>query len=81
MHDACVAIGGKYVLYDAAKKMTYQLDNQKMPVKFAGCEGQGDWGLRRIHQDHQGHQDRSGVLDRNRPGGALTVLAERPSNV
>jgi hypothetical protein len=34
--NACVAIGGKYVLFDAAKKMTYQLDNQKMPVKFAG---------------------------------------------
>ena len=36
--NACVAIGGKYVLYDAAKKMTYQLDNQKMPVKFAGSK-------------------------------------------
>ena len=36
--NACVAIGGKYVLYDAAKKMTYQLDNQKMPVKFAGAK-------------------------------------------
>jgi hypothetical protein len=36
--NKCVAIGGKYVLYDAAKKMTYQLDNQKMPVKFAGAK-------------------------------------------
>ena len=34
--NACVAIGGKYVLFDAAKKMTYQLDNQTMPKKFAG---------------------------------------------
>ena len=34
--NACVAIGGKYALYDAANKKAYQLDNQKMPVKFAG---------------------------------------------
>ena len=36
--NACVAIGGKYALYDAAKKMAYQLDNQKMPAKFAGAK-------------------------------------------
>lgn len=34
--NACVAIGGKYALYDATKKVGYQLDNQKMPAKFAG---------------------------------------------
>ena len=34
--NACVAIGGKYALYDAANKKAYQLDNQKLPVKFAG---------------------------------------------
>jgi len=33
---ACVKMGGKFVLYDAAKKVTYQLDNQEKPQEFAG---------------------------------------------
>jgi hypothetical protein len=36
--NACVAIGGKYALYDASKKTAYQLDNQKMAAKFAGAK-------------------------------------------
>jgi len=32
----CVNMGGKYVLYDAAHKATYQLDDQKKPAAFAG---------------------------------------------
>ncbi len=33
---ACVKMGGKFVLYDAAKKATYQLDDQEKPREFAG---------------------------------------------
>jgi hypothetical protein len=34
---ACVNLGGaKYVLYDAARKRTYKLDDQKQPEAFAG---------------------------------------------
>jgi hypothetical protein len=33
---ACVKQGGKFVLYDAASKTTYQLDNQEKPKEFAG---------------------------------------------
>src|SRR5260370_14386444 len=32
----CVKIGGKYVLFDAAKKTTYKLDDQQKPVNFPG---------------------------------------------
>ena len=32
----CVQMGGKYVLYDAAQKTTYQLDDQKKSAAFAG---------------------------------------------
>jgi hypothetical protein len=32
----CVKMGGKYVLYDAAKKTVYQLDDQQKPEQFAG---------------------------------------------
>jgi hypothetical protein len=32
----CVKMGGKYVLYDAATKTTYQLDDQRTPERFAG---------------------------------------------
>ena len=34
--EQCVKMGGKYVLFDAAHKTTYQLDDQKKPAKFAG---------------------------------------------
>ncbi|MBA3913611.1 MAG: hypothetical protein H0X25_07095 [Acidobacteriales bacterium] len=32
----CVKMGGKYVLYDAASKKVYQLDDQSKPEQFAG---------------------------------------------
>jgi hypothetical protein len=32
----CVKMGGKYVLYDAAKKAIYELDDQQKPADFAG---------------------------------------------
>jgi hypothetical protein len=35
---ACVAIGGKFVLFDAATKSTYQLDDQKKASAFAGTK-------------------------------------------
>jgi hypothetical protein len=34
--QGCVKMGGKYVLYDAASKAVYQLDDQKKPEQFAG---------------------------------------------
>ena len=35
---ACVQHGAKYVLYDAATKTIYQLDDQKKPEQFAGAK-------------------------------------------
>jgi hypothetical protein len=32
----CVQMGGKYVLYDAAEKAVYQLDDQDKAKEFAG---------------------------------------------
>ena len=32
----CVEMGGKYVLQDTARKITYQLDDQEKPKEFAG---------------------------------------------
>jgi hypothetical protein len=32
----CVKGGAKFVLYDAASKTVYELDDQQKPVKFAG---------------------------------------------
>ena len=34
--DACVKMGGKYVLYDAGTKTTYQLDDQTKPKNSPG---------------------------------------------
>ena len=34
----CVKMGSKYVLYNAATKTTYQLDDQKKPADFAGAK-------------------------------------------
>jgi len=34
--DICIQMGAKYVLYDAAAKKTYQLDDQGKAKKFAG---------------------------------------------
>ncbi len=33
---ACVKMGGKFVLYDAANKATYELDDQDRAKQFAG---------------------------------------------
>jgi len=32
----CIKKGGKYVLFNAAKKTVYQLDDQQKPAEFAG---------------------------------------------
>lgn len=32
----CVKMGGKYVLYDPAKKAVYELDDQQKPEALAG---------------------------------------------
>ena len=32
----CVKMGAKYVLFNAAKKTVYQLDDQQKPAEFAG---------------------------------------------
>ena len=34
---ACIKMGGKFVLYNAANKTVYQLDDQKKPEPFAGA--------------------------------------------
>lgn len=34
----CVKMGGKYVLFNAAKKTVYQLDDQTKPAEFAGAK-------------------------------------------
>jgi hypothetical protein len=34
----CVKMGSKYVLFDAAKKTVYQLDDQAKPEQFAGAK-------------------------------------------
>jgi len=51
--EACVKNGSKYVLYDAATKTTYQLDDQKKPAAFAGAavevSGTLDKGINTIH--------------------------------
>jgi hypothetical protein len=36
--NRCVSIGGKYVLFDGANKMVYQLDDQKKAQGFAGAK-------------------------------------------
>src|ERR1700722_5583694 len=32
----CVQMGAKFVLYDPDSRITYQLDDQKRPARFAG---------------------------------------------
>ena len=34
---ACVKQGGKFVLFSASTRSTYQLDDQKKPAQFAGA--------------------------------------------
>ena len=38
--EACVKMGGKYVLFNGSSKGFYQLDDQKKPQPFAGEKGQ-----------------------------------------
>jgi len=49
----CVKMGGKYVLFNAAKKATYELDDQQKPEQFAGqkvnVKGTYDKGTKTIH--------------------------------
>ena len=49
----CVKMGGKFVLYDPATKTTYQLDDQKKPVQYAGDKvkitGKYDSATKTIH--------------------------------
>ena len=49
----CVKMGGKYVLFDAAKKTFYELDDQQKPEQFAGqsveVKGTYDKGTKTIH--------------------------------
>ena len=49
----CVKMGGKFVLYDAASKTVYQLDDQKKPAQFAGenvkVTGKYDSSTKTIH--------------------------------
>src|SRR3984893_7294637 len=51
--NRCVSIGGKYVLFDGANKMVYQLDDQKKAQSFAGGKvkvtGNYDTSSRTIH--------------------------------
>ena len=34
--DECVKSGGKYVLFNSTRKVTYMLDDQQKPAEFAG---------------------------------------------
>ena len=49
----CVKMGGKYVLFDAAHKKIYELDDQTKPEQFAGAsvkvKGTLDKGTKTIH--------------------------------
>lgn len=49
----CVKMGGKYVLFDAAKKTVYELDDQQKPEQFAGqkvkVKGTLDKATKTIH--------------------------------
>jgi hypothetical protein len=49
----CVKMGGKYVLYSAAKKTVYELDDQQKPAEFAGqnvkVAGSYDKATKTIH--------------------------------
>ncbi len=51
----CVKGGAKFVLYDPAKKMTYELDDQTKPESFAGekvqVKGTLDAATNTIHVD------------------------------
>ena len=52
----CVKMGGKYVLQNTAKKITYQLDDQDKPKEFAGQKvkvtGTYDKATKTIHVEN-----------------------------
>ncbi len=52
----CVEMGSKYVLYDAPKKIIYQLDDQTKPKEFAGQKvnvtGSYDKATKTIHVEN-----------------------------
>ncbi len=51
--ENCVKMGGKYVLFDATKKIVYELDDQQKPADFAGkkvqVKGTYDKATKTIH--------------------------------
>jgi Protein of unknown function (DUF5818) len=51
--QGCVRMGGKYVLFNAANKRVYQLDDQTKPEQFAGqkvkVKGTYDKATKTIH--------------------------------
>jgi hypothetical protein len=46
----CVRMGGKYVLFNAAEKTIYQLDDQTKPAQFAGEKVTVKGKLRKDHK-------------------------------
>ena len=46
----CVRMGGNYVLFNAADKTIYQLDDQTKPAKFAGQKVTVKGTLRKDHK-------------------------------
>ena len=60
--DACVKGGGSYVLYDAATKRTYMLDDQTKPAAFSGAKVAVTRHVRSRHQDDPRGRYQSSVL-------------------
>ena len=56
----CVRMVGKYVLYDPAKKATYQIDDQQKSAAYAGqkvaVKGTYDTATKTIHVESIGSQ-------------------------
>lgn len=61
----CVKTGSKFVLYNAARKATYQLDDQQKPEKFAGQKvrvvGTYDASTKTIHVETIAPSSKSGA--------------------
>ena len=60
--EACVKMGGKYVLFNGASKTFYQLDDQTKPQAFRRAEGAGygNLGQGHKHDPRRGYQ--SGIV-------------------
>jgi len=54
---ACIQRGAKFVLFNAAAKTVYQLDDQRKPAQFAGVKGCCDWHSRRVDKDYSRYGD------------------------